>query len=84
MTILDLINKSAIMLNVQDVLNERIDMLDFNQENLFSNNFALKRLYEFSKMVINEISMKTLKYIEIECKSVDKYISFDSFERLAK
>jgi len=84
MTILDLISKTAIMLNIQDVINDKTDITENNQEDILTNNFALKRLYEFSKMVINEINMKTPKYIETKCNAIDGYISLDTFERLAK
>lgn len=58
MTVLDLINKSAIMLNVQEILNDESlkTITTENEQELLNDNFVLKRLYELSKIVINEIN----------------------------
>jgi hypothetical protein len=85
MTVLDLIKKSAIMLNIQEVLNADLTSVDNqNQQTLMDNNFALKRLYEFAKIVLNEINsyMPTVK--QIKCTAKNKQISLNSFEGLSK
>jgi len=84
MTILDLINKSAIMLNVQEVITNKIDISTTNEKDILDSNFALKRLFEFSKMVINEINLHFPNEVEVECQAVNGCISLDSFERLTK
>ena len=57
MTVLDLINKTSVMLNISEVLNdERVLTINVsNEQEIIDTNFALKRLYEFSKIVLNEI-----------------------------
>ena len=76
MTILDLINKSAVMLNIQEVLNDAniSTITPDNETSVLNNNFALKRLYEFSKIVINEISSHLPKDVKTECQSIEKKI----------
>lgn len=58
MTVLDLINKSAVMLNIPEVLNDDkiLTITPTNERDVVDGNFALKRLYEFSKIVLNEIN----------------------------
>lgn len=85
MTVLDLIKKSAIMLNIQEVLSADLTSVDNqNQQALLDNNFALKRLYEFSKIVLNQINsyMPTIKHVK--CTTKNKQISLGVFEGLSK
>ena len=85
MKILDLINKSAIMLNIQEVLSA--DLTSITQENeagVLESNFTLKRLYEFTKIVLNEINSYLPKIKEIECATTDKKIPLSTFTRLTK
>ena len=86
MTILDLINKSAVMLNIQEVINDAsLTNLDLNSEqDCLNNNFALKRMFEFVKIVLNEISSHLPKITEAECKTTDKKISLDALTRVSK
>ena len=86
MTVLDLINKSAIMLNIQEVLNDTslATITSSNQDEMLNNNFALKRLYEFSKIVVNEISSYIPQVQEVEVEVVNKTIPSNTFERLSK
>lgn len=57
MTILDLINKSAVTLNIPEVLNDEkfANITSSTEQQVLNENFALKRLYEFAKIVLNEI-----------------------------
>lgn len=84
MTILDLINKSAVMLNIPEVLNQDIEISSANEQSVLENNFALKRLYEFTKTVLNEIASYVPKIVEIEHQANDNSIPITAFERLAK
>lgn len=86
MTILDLINKSAIILNIQEVLkDDNIATITADNESIvLENNFALKRLYEFSKIVLNEISTCLPNVKEVKCNSSDKTISLNVLTRVAK
>ena len=86
MTILDLINKSAIMLNIQEVLNDNAlaDITANTEANVIDNNFALKRLYEFSKIVLNEISSYLSKIAHAEYSSKDNKIPLSVLDRLSK
>ena len=74
MTILNLIKKSAIILNIKEILEEDLDNITYDtQESVLSNNFTLKRMFEFAKLVINEVSaytsnLKQIKLSSINCK----------------
>ena len=86
MTVLDLINKSAIMLNIKEVLDDKnLDTISIeNEQDVLANNFALKRLYEFAKIVIYEIASHIASVKEIKCKSTDKEILITDIDDMAK
>lgn len=86
MTILDLINKSAVMLNIPEVLNDEMiaNLTVETEQEILTNNFAFKRLYEFSKIVLNEINSYMPRAEEVVCKSVDKKISLENFVNMSK
>lgn len=85
MTILDLINKSAVMLNIQEVLNENLNSITAdNEAEVLANNFALKRLYEFSKIVLNEISSHLPKVEQYVCEAKGNKIELSTLTRLGK
>lgn len=85
MTILDLINKSSIMLNISEVLNAELgDITTENENEVLANNFALKRLYEFSKIVINEINSHSPTVVQVEYEATNNQIPLSAFERLSK
>ncbi|MBQ3503044.1 MAG: hypothetical protein IJA72_05240, partial [Clostridia bacterium] len=54
------------------------------EQNVLSANFALKRLFEFSKIVLNEINSFTPQVDEIVIKSVDKKIPLADFASMLK
>ena len=85
MTVLDLINKSAIMLNIPEVVNGQFDGLTTeNEQEFLNNNFALNRLFQFSKVVLNEINFHMPKVDEVVCQSIDKKISLSAIPSLMK
>lgn len=85
MTVLDLINKSAIMLNIPEVLNGQIENLTAeNEQEILSGNFALNRLYQFGKIVLNEVNLHMPQIAEAEVRSVDKKIPLEGIENLMK
>ncbi len=84
MTILDLINKSAVMLNIPEVLNQDTQISSANEQSVLESNFALKRLFEFSKIVLHEIGSYVPKIVEVEYQANDHLIPISAFERLAK
>lgn len=87
MTVLELIKKSAIMLNINEVLQDKnIDTITLNNEQaVLDNNFALKRLFEFAKVMLNEISTYYLPIIkEVGCVTINKQIALSNFERMAR
>lgn len=86
MTILDLINKSAIVLNIQEILKDTnlATITVENEATVLESNFALKRLYEFSKIVLNEISSCLPNVKEVECESSNKSISLNLLTRVSK
>ena len=86
MTILDLIKKSAVMLNIQEVLDDD-NLSDINADNeqtYLDSNFALKRLYEFVKIVLNEISSYLPKVSQINIKTIDQKIALNNLTQLSK
>ncbi|MFQ6724495.1 MAG: hypothetical protein ACLRFE_04120 [Clostridia bacterium] len=86
MTILDLIKKSAITLNIKEVIDcAELGSINFeNEQEILNNNFALKRLFEFAKLVISEVSSYSPKVDEVELSSVDGKINIDSIHDLLK
>ena len=58
MTILDLIKKCALMLKIDRVLEDESlkDVSYSNENSVLSNNEELQRLFEFAKMVIDEVN----------------------------
>ena len=84
MTILDLINKSAVMLNIPEVLNQDFEISSATEHAVLESNFALKRLFEFSKIVLQEIGSYVPKIVEVEYQANGNLIPISEFERLAK
>lgn len=76
MTILDLIKKSAITLSIHQVLDdESLEDVTFSEEEtILANNFELRRLFEFAKMVLNEVSSITPRINKVNMESKDKRI----------
>jgi hypothetical protein len=66
MTVLDLIKKSAIILNVDQVLkdNSLEDISDSTEATILSKNYTLMRMFELAKLVINETASYTTKISE--------------------
>jgi len=86
MTILELIKKSAIMLNIKEVLDDKnLDNISIGtQEDVLSNNFAFKRLFEFAKLVINEVDSYSPKIERVLKNSSDKKIMLSEISNLFK
>lgn len=86
MTILDLINKSAVMLNIPEVLNDTAikGITSETEDEILTNNFALKRLYEFSKIILSEINSHAPQTEEAVCNALDKKIELSKFTNLSK
>lgn len=86
MTILDLINKSAIMLNIQEVLND-VDLSNITQyteQSVIDKNFALKRLYQFAKIVVNEVNSYQPVIKEVALSTTNKQIAFSELNNMSK
>lgn len=86
MTVLELIKKSAIMLNIKEILDENLDSVDeTNETTILNNNFALKRMFEFVKVMLSEISSSYIPIIkEMKCSSSEGKILLNNFTNLAK
>lgn len=86
MTILDLIKKSAIMLNIKPVLEDvnLNDITSTTEVETLSNNFELKRLFEFSKVVLNEIATYSPIVDQIQSVSSNKKIPLSNINNLLK
>ena len=86
MTVLDLIKKSALMLNVKEVLDEDFDSINAeNETTILSNNFALNRMFEFVKVMLSEISAYYLPIVkEVEVEAIERKIPLSNFANLAK
>lgn len=87
MTVLDLIKKSSIMLNIREVLQDSnlSDINETNQDELLNTNFALNRLYEFVKVMLNEIASSYLPIVrEVETKTEKGKIPLTVCEKLSR
>lgn len=86
MTVLDLIKKSAIMLNVKEILDEDLASINATNETaILTNNFALNRMFEFVKIMLSEISSCYLPIVkEKKCNSIQCKISLDNFTNMSK
>ncbi len=87
MTILDLIKKSAVMLNIAEVLQDD-NIANINSENegqVLSSNFALTRLFEFTKVMFNEIASYYLPIVKtIECETNNQQINLNVCNNLLR
>ena len=87
MTALDLIKKSATILNVTDVLEDQSlnTITKANSEDVLENNFALNRFFEILKIMLHDIASEYAPITkEKVCISDNKTISFAEFENLLK
>ncbi len=86
MTILELIQKSAVILNVEQIVNDKeLKFVDSNtQDEVLDKNFPLKRMFEFAKIVINEVASYAPKVYETKYKTTNKKIRLSSIVNLAK
>lgn len=85
MTILNLIKKSAIMLNIKEILEEDLDSITYDtQESVLSNNFTLKRMFEFAKLVINEVTAYTSNLKQINLSSTSCKIELKDIPNFLK
>lgn len=87
MTILDLIKKSALMLNISQILEEDgIKDMDYwtDQEEILNNNFELKRMFEFAKMVIDEVNVYSPKVRQLTLNTIACKLDIASISDFAK
>lgn len=87
MTVLDLIKKSAIMLNIKEVLQDEdiATISATNEQEILSANFALTRLFEFVKIMLNEISTYYLPIVkEVEFQTENKRIALTNLQRMSR
>ena len=71
MTILDLIKKTAVIFDVQEILNEsELDSITNNtQTTVLDNNEHLNRMFELSKIVLSEIYSHVAMEVEVVAKA---------------
>lgn len=87
MTVLELIKKSALILNEKEILeDEKLANVTVNNcEEILENNFALNRMFEILKILLNNIAVDYLPIVkEKTCISANKKISLEEFENLSK
>ena len=87
MTILDLIKKSAVMLNIAEVLqDDKLNSITTeNEKEVLSSNFALTRLFEFSKVMLNEIASYYLPIVKtVECETTNQQIDLNVCPNLSR
>ena len=77
MTILELINKTALMLNITPILDDKniTDITESNEAEMLSKNLTLKKLHEFAKVMLNEVNSYLPKIAQMKAKTIDKKIS---------
>lgn len=77
MTILELINKTALMLNITQVLDDKdiADITSSTEAEILSKNLTLKKLHEFARVMLNEIGSYLPKIAQMKAKTTDKKIS---------
>lgn len=77
MTILELINKTALMLNISPILDDKniVDVTESNEAEIVSKNLTLKKLHEFAKVMLNEVESYLPKVAKLKAKTTDKKIS---------
>lgn len=86
MTILELIKKSAVMLNIRQILDDdSLDNINYdNEQSILSDNFTLTRLFEFAKLVVNEVYSYAPSFRQVEFTAVDKKISLVHLSNFVK
>ena len=86
MIILELIKKSATILNIEQVLEDDNvkNFVELEEANTLSKNPTLARMFELAKLVINEVASYCPIVNEIELTSTDKKIFFNKITRLGK
>ena len=85
MTILDLIKKSSVMLNIAEVLqDENVNSINAqNEKDVLASNFALTRLFEFAKVMFNEIASYYLPIVKtVDCETTNKQIDLNNCTNL--
>ncbi|MBQ8522778.1 MAG: hypothetical protein IJ458_03860 [Clostridia bacterium] len=87
MTALDLIQRSATMLNVKQILDdERLNDSTslISEEDLLSSNFELKRMFEFVKIVVNEVASYSNELKVVTCSTQNKKIQLNLINNVLK
>lgn len=87
MTILELIKKCATILNVKQILeDDALDNFTYedNEKEVLSNNFELRRMFEITKVVLNEVNSYLPRVEEIEIEIVDKKLLKKSIAGFSK
>ena len=87
MTPIQIIKKTALLLNVRDVLDDSsIDTVrEDTSEQLLSNNFTINRMFEILKILVSNISSEYVPIIKVKkCSSINKQISIKSIDEQVK
>ena len=86
MIILDLIKKSATMLNIKEILDDTsLDNTGSLQlDTIYKKNPTLKRMFEFATLTINEVCSYMPNEVEKICKSDNKQIPLKRLSDLIK
>lgn len=86
MTVLDLIKKSAVILNIDEISNASLNTITAENElEVLENNVALKKLYELTMLMLNEIATYYMPIMKtVELNSVDKKIDLSKCQNVLK
>lgn len=86
MTILDLIKKTAVIFNIESVLEDPdLSTLTNNtQSTILSNNTQLNRMFELTKIVLSEVYAYISKEVEVKVNSENKQINKSLLGEIAK
>ena len=87
MTALEIIKKSAIMLNVAEILEDKtlLSVTNENSAEILDNNFALNRMFEILKILLSDVAYQ-IQPIENQekCETIEKQIDLADFKNLIK
>ena len=87
MTSIQIIKKSALLLNVKEIIEDSSidDISETNSATILENNFALNRMFEILKILIVNISTDYVPIIRVKkIISADKQIQLSSFNEQVK
>lgn len=87
MTAYEVIKRSAALLNIKEILEDRSldDLTESNNSTILSNNFTLNRMFEILKIMLNDLANDYIPIVkEVELNSENKKISLSNLENLNK